>query len=167
MSQAKAIISARVLLMAAGAALAVIALLAVTSTPSLAAQADQAKKAAAQQSDPKKPVATPAGGSGQRVFKDPVTGQLRAPEPGEVEALQPVARRAQQAAAVQQQIAGPGGAIGMAVPEEAMSYSVATLNPDGTVSTACVTGKAKAEAIVKSPAVAKKTTKKEEHNHDR
>jgi hypothetical protein len=139
---------------------------------------DQAKKAAAKQSDPKKPAAkpgtpttptTPASGSGQRAFIDPATGKLREPEPGEAEALhlQPGARRALQAAPAPQQIAGPGGAIGMAVPEEAMSYSVATLNPDGSVSMACVTGNAKAEAIVKSPATAKKTTKKEEHNHDR
>jgi hypothetical protein len=55
----------------------------------------------------------------------------------------------------------------MAVPEDLMSYSVAAINPDGTVSTVCVTGKAKAEGIVKSPATAKKTTKKEDHNHDR
>jgi hypothetical protein len=183
MSQSRPITAARVLLLIAGVALAVIALLAVATAPGPASRGDQATAAPASQSDhPAKPVekqaaqakrampaapATQAGDSGQRVFIDPATGKLREPEPGEIAALQPAAKRSLRAAAAPEMLAGPGGAVGMAVSEDAMSYSVATVNPDGTLSTVCVTGKAKAEGIVKSPAKAKKTAKQEEHNNDR
>jgi uncharacterized iron-regulated membrane protein len=176
MSQSRLITAACVLLLVAGAALAATTWLAATPPPGLAPQGNPVMKAAAEQSDAIKPVArpttpstaqSPASASGQRVFIDPATGKLREPEPGEIAALQPAARRSLRAAVAPQEIVGPGGAIGIAVPEEAMSYSVATVNPDGTVSTVCVTGKAKAEGIVKSPAKAKKTAKQEEHDNDR
>jgi hypothetical protein len=170
--------SLRVVLPAASVALAIVALLAVSTAPGIAAEGGQSKQPdqkapAAQQPAAKQPKAkqpaakaAPQGGdSGQRAFIDPATGKLREPAPGESEAVKPAARRALRVEAPQE-ISGPGGAVGVAVPEDAMSYSVATIAPDGTVSTACVTGKAKAEAVVKSPATAKKTTK-EEHNHDR
>jgi hypothetical protein len=181
MSKSRLITAACVLLLAAGAAIAVAAWLAAAPPPALAFPAEQAQKDVVIPSEPQTPVAkpsetqapaaTPSSGGGQRAFIDPATGKLREPEPGEVEALLPAAPRTMRAAVAPKEIAGPGGAIGVAVPEEAMSYSVATLNPDGTVSTECVTGKAKAEALVKSAATAKKTTKKttkkEEHDHDR
>lgn len=162
----------KVLLLAASVVLAVVALLAVSAAPVVAAQDGQSKQSDQKQPAAKKPAvkaAPQAGGGGQRAFIDPKTGKLREAEPGEAEALQPLKLKTRKALAAPapRMLSGPGGAVGMVVPEEAMSYSVATVNPDGTVSMACVTGKTKAEAIVKSPAKATKATKKEEHNHDR
>ena len=181
MPRSRPITAARVLLVATGAALVVIGLLVFTAAPSFAPQGEQARQAAAKPPEPQKPAAkpsepptpaaspaSPAGDSGQRAFIDPATGQLREPTPDEVAALEAAAPRKPLTLASPPQFKqGPGGAVGMAVPEDLMSYSVAAINPDGTVSTVCVTGKAKAEGIVKSPATAKKTTKKEDQNHDR
>lgn len=101
-----------------------------------------------------RPEATPAAtAQGARVFIDPATGKIREPEPEEVQALTPAAPTGAQAtaaqaarrrAAAEAPISGPGGTVGMKLDDSFMVYSVATKNPDGSVSFECVTGPAKA-----------------------
>lgn len=100
---------------------------------------------------------------GQRVFIDPVTHKPYQPSPEEIKALESSGKKGMtKSAKAQRSIQHPSGAVGMTVPEESMSYAVATKGPDGKVSFACVDEKAKAEKMVKSGAVA--TSAKEVRN---
>ena len=45
-------------------------------------------------------------------------------------------------------IQGPGGAVGMVLGPESLSYSIATRTPDGKIALDCVTGDQAAERIV-------------------
>ena len=165
----------RLILLAASVVVAVVAMPSVSPAPSAAPQGQQPAAMAAQASTPKAPAATQvvrvparAEDAGQRAFIDPKTGKLREPEPEEIAALKPsaaVTSPGTLAAAVEFK-EGPGGAVGMVVPEELLSYSVATINPDGTVSTACVDGKKAAEAAVRAPKPTQAGARKE-HDHDR
>ena len=109
------------------------------------AASDQAKdtpqKPAAAAVQP--PAAPQAGAPGMRVFIDPATGKLREPEQSDIQQLAPaVGFHALQAPAAPLQ--GPGGAVGMRLDDSQMVYSVATKNPDGSISFECVTGPANA-----------------------
>lgn len=99
--------------------------------------------------------------AGLRVFKDPVTGQLRAPTHEEVRALQLKEAQAKSARTV---AAGRVGMVSRTVPvlvqradgsrkleltEESLSYSVVTRNADGSLDMSCVTGADTAERVVK------------------
>lgn len=177
MSRSRPITAARVLLVAAGAALAVIGLLVVITTPSLTPQGEQAKKSAAKPSELQQPAAkpselqtpaatpaTPVGGSGQRAFIDPVTGQLREPTPEEVQALTP-ARRTLRSALAPVPVHTVDGGEAIALGPDDMNYTVAVRNADGTISFESVVGKQNAEAAVKTHKQAAAT--KKEVRHDR
>jgi hypothetical protein len=104
--------------------------------------------------------ASPAA-SGMRVFVDPVTGQIREPEAGEEQELSrqqereafregrmnPRGERHVTAAAP---IYLPNGAVGMQLGEDQMTYSVAKVNPDGTLSTDCLPNRQVATQWLKS-----------------
>lgn len=123
-------------------------------------------------------VATPSGqsheplvGPGQRAYIDPATGRLREAEPEErlAEAAADAARRAarsrnRQAAAVPQEFQGPGGAVGVAVPEDLLTYSVATVGADGKVVIEHATGPKAADGQVRAGRVAQGRQKKGEPN---
>ncbi len=81
----------------------------------------------------------------QLAFIDPVTHQMRQPDPSEVSNLRNRAVKVQGATVV-----SPTGAIGVIADESTMSFLVATKSKVGKVSTACVDGKAKADAVVKN-----------------
>lgn len=93
---------------------------------------------------PAKPAAALPGGV---ISKDPVTGELREPTIEERQALAPLTVRRLSAATP---IAGPGGAVGMAAPEESMSYMVVTKGPDGKLIQRCVQGSDMAAKVLKS-----------------
>jgi hypothetical protein len=86
----------------------------------------------------------PATG-GVLVFIDPVTGAIRPPEQGEVQALMPPAGASFTAL---QPLTHSSGASGMLLGDDYMSYSVATIGADGKVKIQHADGKANAEAIV-------------------
>lgn len=91
---------------------------------------------------------------GAVVFIDPATGKIRQPDASEMGGLvrpaaaPAVAPRAAEPALIQ----GPGGAVGIKLGEDSLSYAVATTTPDGKVAVECVTGKPAAA----KPAVAAK-----------
>jgi hypothetical protein len=69
---------------------------------------------------------------GMMAVKDPVTGQLRAPNAQEAAKLtqaQPVVKRP----TPHKQLKGPGGAVGMVLDDRSAIYTVATKNPNGTI----------------------------------
>jgi hypothetical protein len=115
-------------------------------------------------------VAMPAASAGQRAYVDPKTGRLREAEHDDAAAasVPVVQRRLARTAGVQaasdgQPILGPGGAVGMAVPEELQTYMVATRLPDGRVVLEHATGPKAASAKVRTGG-SRKTTGKEEPN---
>ncbi len=102
-----------------------------------------------------KPVAAdpsaPTGGGGVMIFKDPVTGKFRAPEPGEVEALTSTAKKSIQsvAPADQKPFKSPTGAgIAVKLGAESRSYMVVTRTADGKLKETCVTGDKAATAVL-------------------
>jgi hypothetical protein len=94
------------------------------------------------------------GQPGQQAFVDPKTGQLRPAEHDEVAALAaaPATRRLARtaSAAAPQEFDGPAGSIGIAVPDELQTYTVATKAPDGSVVLEHVTGPKQASALVRA-----------------
>jgi hypothetical protein len=99
----------------------------------------------------------PSAENGIRVFKDPVTGELRAPEPGEEQELsqQQSALTGPRRLRVQLQqtpvlMSHISGATGMTLGEDQMSYSMAKKNPDGSLSMDCVSGSQAADKWLKS-----------------
>lgn len=110
---------------------------------------------------------------GLRIFKDPTTGQLRAPTAEEVKALEQQEQAARAAAQRNLRAAParpnvpvmrPDGSRMLALDESSMSYSVMTRRADGTLELNCVQGEKAALKIVKGQArpVALKT---KEHAH--
>ena len=101
---------------------------------------------------------TPVGSAGQRAYVDPKTGRLRPVEHDDAIAAesQTIQRRAglarQATAAEPQEIQGPGGAVGMEVPEELMTFTVATRTPDGRVVLQHATGIKEAQAKARAGA---------------
>lgn len=93
--------------------------------------------------------------NGMIAVRDPVTGQLRAPTAEELATLQAKSQVAKstRARALSSTAEPVGrvnsrGATGFRPGPEHISYSVVTRNADGTLSSACVQGQDKAEAIV-------------------
>ena len=111
--------------------------------------ATAAKQAPA--ADPKAP-ARPQGsaptGGGLTAFKDPETGELRAPLPGEAEAL--IGPSSAEIAGPLQQLAAPGGGVGIVLPDSFTTYEVATKGPDGKITVQHAAGQAAAEEILKA-----------------
>lgn len=111
---------------------------------------------------------TPAA-SGIKVFIDPATGRIREPEAWEVEQLNRMQAESSRAPgrtrmgrqAAPAAIFHRSGASGVMLGEDQMNYSVAQLNPDGTLSTDCVTGRQVAANRLKSPAKRPVTAGKE------
>ena len=98
-----------------------------------------------------KPAASTAQQGGIVVFIDPVTGQIRQPDPSEIGALvtpTAPAPKAPEPALIQ----GPGGAVGARLGGDAMTYMVVTTTPDGKLDMDCVTGEKAAAARVAAPA---------------
>jgi hypothetical protein len=96
------------------------------------------------------------------VFVDPVTGQIRQPDAAEIGALTGVgssnARTALTAPTpAPNMISGPGGAVGVRLGDDSLSYMVVTRTPDGKLAEDCVTGEKAASAVV-SKGVTPKTT---------
>ncbi len=96
---------------------------------------------------------------GMIAVRDAVTGQLRAPTAEEAAALQAKAQasKSTRARALSATAAPVGrtnayGATSFRPAPENISYSVVTRNADGTLSTTCVQGQDKAEAMVREHA---------------
>ena len=100
--------------------------------------------------------AAPASGSANMVVtRDPVTGEIRNATAAERAAL--FAGRAPQAApAAPQIVVLPDGTEMMRLGEDAMSYAIATVSSDGTVTQTCVHGKDAATAAFTAPQPAPK-----------
>lgn len=113
---------------------------------------------------------------GMRVFKDPVSGELRSPTAEEAAALESAApgkalRRAPRGLLTgkvsPQSVTAPDGTVSQELDESSLSYTVMTRNPDGSTSMVCVTGNEAAEAALKGTKSATKTAKQsKEHTHD-
>jgi hypothetical protein len=115
------------------------------------------------------PAALAPGSAGQRAHIDPKTGRLRETEHDDAAAAVSAApRRAARTATIQsesapQEFLGPGGAVGVTVPEELHTALVATRLPDGRIVFEHAAGPKAAGAKVRKDA-AKTTGVKEERN---
>ena len=105
---------------------------------------------AADPATPQKPTA-PAGGV--VVFIDPATGQVRQPDASEIKGLVPAPTVPAKAPSPLTLIQGPGGAVGVILGDEALTYMVATIAPEGKVAMDCVTGDPAAGARLATPAM--------------
>ncbi|MBZ5645662.1 MAG: hypothetical protein LAN37_00390 [Acidobacteriia bacterium] len=119
--------------------------------PVATAQSDSNQSTPSKQVEPT--TANPS--AGQRVAKDPATGQLREPTPEEVKELE--AGQAKMAPQVKKPLqllkaapAAASGAVGVLLDESYETYAVATRSADGKVKFDCVQGKKDAEARVQS-----------------
>jgi hypothetical protein len=146
--------------MNAGRALAFVIPLSLASSLCLAEEAPppEKKAAAAAAASPQK---------GLVVFVDPVTGQIRQPDPSEIGALTappPGSETAKPAAEPPLQMKfGPGGAVGVVLDGRYENFLVVTKTPDGKLAMDCVTGSGKAaEAVAAGAKAAGETGKKEE-----
>lgn len=101
--------------------------------------------------------------AGQRVAKDPATGQLREPTPEELQALEAAQpKKALKASQPLKTLSAPAeasGAVGVVLDESYENYAVATRGADGKVKFDCVQGKDNAEARVQSESKAQPATK--------
>jgi len=123
------------------------------------ANAQEPVKAPVKKSQPpsgKKPAAktvtqapqSAAPSAGMVVFVDPVTGKIRQPDAEEIGALTGSRASAQVAIeSVPVTINGPGGAVGMKLGDDSLSYMVVTRTPDGKLAEDCVTGEKAASAL--------------------
>ena len=119
---------------------------------------DGAKAASAKTTEKKtagKAVQKGGGGSGAVVFIDPATGQIRQPTPAEIGSLADQARSTAGTPSAPVTIQGPGGAVGVKLGEDSLSYTVVTKTPDGKLATECVTGSKQAETRANSGGVSK------------
>lgn len=116
------------------------------------AKSEAAQAAPGREPENKAPQATPAPGpnaAGVMVFIDPVTGKIVQPNEAQMGKLAPSPERAgPKAKAPVVTIQGPGGAVGMVLGPESLSYSIATRTADGKIALDCVTGDQAAERIV-------------------
>jgi hypothetical protein len=141
--------------------LSILALVAATGA-AYATEADQppapqdskseAQAASGREPENKTPQAAPAPGAtaaGAMVFIDPVTGKIVQPTEAQMGRLAPSPERAgPKAKAPVVTIQGPGGAVGMMLGPESLSYSIATRASDGKIALDCVTGDQAAKRIV-------------------
>jgi hypothetical protein len=95
------------------------------------------------------------------VFIDPATGKIRKPDASEIGGLvsssPTVGPKAPDTPLTLLQ--GPGGAVGAKVPDEALSYAIATIGPDGKLTTDCVTGDQAAAARMQAKTPAPKDSR--------
>jgi hypothetical protein len=97
------------------------------------------------------------------VFVDPVTGQIRQPDAAEIGALTGAGNSnartglSAPAPAPLTMINGPGGAVGVRLGDDSLSYMVVTRTPDSKLVEDCLTGEKAASAVV-SKGVTPKTT---------
>jgi hypothetical protein len=116
----------------------------------LAVSVAQAERPAAKQQG--KATATPAGLAGQRVHIDPQTGKIREPEQEESQQLSDQMRRMSGPSAKQlKAVRHPNGMLTVDTQGAFLSYSVAKVNADGTVSQKCVRSLDEANAWRKAP----------------
>jgi hypothetical protein len=115
---------------------------------------------------------------GMRVVKDPVTGELRAPNATEAAALEAAGKSMR---AVRQAPRGlltgqvaPGsityadGTVQQELDESSLAYTVVRRSADGSTQMECVTGTEAADAALKGKQNLNKTAKAtKEHSHDR
>lgn len=107
--------------------------------------------------------------AGQKAYIDPKTGRLRDAEHDDVLTAAPAPgaqRRALRTVQAQegQEILGPGGAVGMTVPEDLQTYLVATRTPDGRVVMEHTTGPKAAAGKTRAGAKAAQSGAKEDRN---
>lgn len=105
------------------------------------------------------PPAHAAAPAGMVVVRDPQTGQLRAPSAAESHALLGNAAHQRSAPSPRLESVGPGGSRKVQLGKSALVYSVATRNPDGTLTEHCVGGEDAAHAAIAQP-----TRTKEPHH---
>jgi hypothetical protein len=145
--------------------------LAVATGAAHATEADAAPKdsksaaqaAPSRESENKAPQATTAGANaaGVMVFIDPASGRIVQPTELQMVKLAPSPERARpKAKAPVVTIQGPGGAVGMVLGPESLSYSIATRTADGKIALDCVTGEQAADRIVAGEASNIKATPK-------
>jgi len=96
-----------------------------------------------------------ASAQAQRVTKDSVTGELRAPTADEVKAMDAsTGKRASRPVGMlsgstdPQAVRQPNGTVGQELTTDTVMYSVARKNADGTVSQYCVSGDEAAQRLV-------------------
>ena len=83
--------------------------------------------------------ATSPGNAGSRVAIDPRTGQIREPEQDEIQALERSINSLMSRRALTM-TQGPNGTKAVKLDDRYLSFSVATKNPDGSLSLECVPG---------------------------
>jgi hypothetical protein len=103
-----------------------------------------------------------AAPGGLVVFIDPDTGKIRQPDAAEIGALTgagagPRTFQSNVAPAAPTMISGPGGAVGVKLGDDSLSYTVLTKTPDGKLAEECVTGDKSAAALL-STGITPKTT---------
>lgn len=105
------------------------------------------KTAAPAQESAKQPAQPQQKAPGVVVFIDPATGKIRQPDASEIGGLAApgsVPIRTPDAPLLQ----GPGGAVGVKLGEDSLTYMVVTRSPDGKLDMDCVTGDKAANARV-------------------
>lgn len=84
---------------------------------------------------------TPAEATGMQVFIDPASGKIRQPTPAEVKALVDAFRaKVGRSAQGVQVTEHPDGSKSALLGVEALNVWVAAVNPDGSISQACIEG---------------------------
>jgi hypothetical protein len=121
-----------------------------------------------EKSAPAPKVAPKVSAPGMVVFKDPVTGQIRQPNAGEIEELLQSANPVQSLAIRRgaQTITGPGTAVGIRLDDSYMTSMVMTKGADGKLEMECVTGAKNATDAGLSPVKPVKPTPKKEILND-
>jgi hypothetical protein len=98
------------------------------------------------------------------VFIDPATGKIVQPTDTQIGSMAPSPQASSQAGpkakAPVTTIQGPGGAVGMVLGPESLSYSIATRTADGKIALDCVTGDQAAHRIVAGESGNSKATPK-------
>jgi hypothetical protein len=130
--------------------------------PAESTQAPSAKTPAVKTTNQAAPQqAAPA--SGMVVFVDPLTGQIRQPDAAEIGELTAAGAGNVRAAARTAAPAslttfnGPGGAVGVMLGDDSLSYSVVTRTPGAKFAEDCVTGEKAASALASKGATPKTT----------
>ena len=122
---------------------------------------DAAQAAPAREPENKVQQAAPApGAAGVMVFIDPVTGRIVQPTEAQMGRLARSPQAVPKAKAPVVTIQGPGGAVGMMLGPESLSYSIATRTVDGKIALDCVTGDQAADRIVAGESGSTKETPK-------
>jgi hypothetical protein len=185
MSKNRMILGASVVAIAATSAWMTLGASSTMSNPTPAAQAQPAAQTApapapaaqtataTPAAKPSAPAAStsapmPVGTAAQQAHIDPKTGQLRQIEHDDVLKATPgAARRAARTAASEPQQFATEVAVGVAVPDEVLPYTVATVAPDGKVVIEHVQGGKAAADKVKANSSKKGLSHRKEEPNDR